>query len=56
MYICHTWRGIPCDFLKHYFPDLLQKHEQIEASQPEPYSDIVITKGANFGGVINDHC
>ena len=32
------------------------KHEQITAVQPQPYDDIIINKGINFGGVISDHC
>lgn len=41
---------------KFYSLLVMLKHEQITAIQPEPYADILINKGINFGGSITDHC
>lgn len=41
---------------KFYSLLVMLKHEQITAVQSEPYADILINKGINFGGTILDHC
>ena len=41
---------------KFYSLLVMLKHEHINAVQEEPYADIQISKGINFGGVIMDHC
>ena len=41
---------------KFYSLLVMLKHEQVTAEQRDPYADIILKKGINFGGVINDHC
>jgi cohesin complex subunit SCC1 len=41
---------------KFYSSLVMLKHEVIEAQQNEPFGDVIITKGSNFGAEILDHC
>jgi len=41
---------------KFYSALVMLKHEVIEAQQNEPFGDVIIRKGSNFGAEILDHC